>query len=412
MNAALAPSLPLLDTSRAPHAAVDDDARRALVGRVRAFHVVYAILVVNFAIPAVSYIVAPSLAIDTMSQVNAALGGGVWPVSEETALWHMLAVGNVATLAFACFVLLVDVRRFFSVLPVLAFLKGFSALFSLAKAFAFAIPGFFAVFALDGVTTLAMIFFAVRARSAFDALRVDDRRHPDRSPLGLTLLERALLLRPAHVHARLALLRRAGVAPLDLTSADLARGALRMWSRVLFRSHTVGTSRDPVRRTWRARVLRLRVVRFFALVVERAIAPFDMTGLASSSERVTRHLLGAHHEGAQRSYDLELLGVVPGALLALRDRARAVVDGTDPRSAYLRDLVVFEGYHEALLADVERALAGERLVDDASAEDPDLTLRAFLAWCREAPALSRVRPQRSVDGAGIEDGEVLSTLAS
>jgi hypothetical protein len=127
------------------------------------FRVVYAFLTLNFILPAISYVVSPGTAVDTVQKINAALGGPAWPV-ESGQMWHMLAVGNVMTLGVMCAMLLVDLRRFYPILPALAFLKGFSSLYSLALGFTHGLPGFFAIFLLDGVTTAAMIFFATRAR--------------------------------------------------------------------------------------------------------------------------------------------------------------------------------------------------------------------------------------------------------
>ena len=46
-------------------------------------------------------------------------------------------------------------------------------------------------------------------------------------------------------------------------------------------------------------------------------------------------------------------------LEVLRDRVRKIVDGSDPRAAWLRDLVVFEGYHEQLAAAVKPGVVVE-----------------------------------------------------
>ncbi len=167
---------------------------------------------------------------------------------------------------------------------------------------------------------------------------------------------------------------------------QIALGVARMWHRMLFRSETVGTSSAPPRRTWLARLVRPRPLRFPFLVVERAIAPLDFSGLLSTRERVLRHLLGAHHDAAQFAYDLEMLMLDEGALDELLSRTRAVVSGADPRAGYLRDLVVFEGYHEALLGAVERALDGDLGLDPRDARDPDISFFGYLEWCADQPA--------------------------
>jgi hypothetical protein len=129
---------------------------------VRAFRVVYGILILNFLLPAISYAVAPGIAEAQFSEWNELLGGAAYaPPRHE--LWHMLGTTNVVALAFMCALLFWDVRRFSPVLPALLVLKGASAAYSLVLAVALGIPAFYAVFVLDGVTTLAMWFFARRA---------------------------------------------------------------------------------------------------------------------------------------------------------------------------------------------------------------------------------------------------------
>jgi hypothetical protein len=197
-----------------------------------------------------------------------------------------------------------------------------------------------------------------------------------------------LMIAPRAIAGALERVARSGRYPSTPNLWQLQLGVLRMQHRVLFRSETIGTSREqPVRRSWRARLLHARPLRFPFLLRERAIAPLDYSGLASSPERVLRHLLGAHHDGWQLVYDLELLEAAhPGWLERVRDAAADVVHGRDPRAAWLRDLCVFEGYHEQLLDSVERALAGELEVDEPSASDPDITFGAYLAWCARQPA--------------------------
>lgn len=342
----------------------------------RAFQVVYAILVLNFAIPAVSYMAAPELTLDTLDRINRGLGGGPYPFVESGRVWHMLAVGNVMTLAFMCALLLVDLRRFHPVLPALVFLKAYSALYSAWIGVHDGCPAFLAIFALDGTTTVAMVVFA---RAALRA--IGDGPPPD-GPWWV----RALLLRPARIDRALAAVReRRLVAPAP-NVFQVFLGVIRMLHRLVFRSETVGTSlaRAP-RRTFRARLLAMRAVRLPFLVAERAIAPLDLSGMISSRERILRHLLGAHHDAMEFVYDLELLSLHDGALDELAVRARAVVDGTDPRAGWLRDLVVFEGYHEALLEAVETVRRGEPLAAGDRVDDPDASFFAYLRWCASQP---------------------------
>jgi hypothetical protein len=363
---------------------------RALV----AHRLVFALLALNFLVPAVSYIVDPATAEQTLATINQALGGAAMP-AESGHLWHMLAVGNVMTLGFLCALLLVDLERFWPALPGLCFLKGFSAFYSLALGLAHDMPGFLAVFVLDGTSTVAMWFFASRAHRALQALPAEERPLP--------LWWYALFLDPERVRAQLRRVERAAIVERTPTLFQTWQGVARMWLRVMFRPNSVGMCADyAVRDTWRARALRFRFVRFFFLVRERAIAPFDMSGLISSRERIIRHLLGAHHDGPQFVYDLELLALEDGALEELRARAGAVVDGTDPRADWLRDLVVFERYHELLLERTERALAGDLGFTREDRVDPDITLRAFLDWCAFQPASPRAMLARLTTGAGDE----------
>ncbi len=188
-----------------------------------------------------------------------------------------------------------------------------------------------------------------------------------------------LLAWPGAVARALARLAARGPTP---TLWQVELGVLRMWHRVCFRSETIGTcSAHPVRRTLRARLLRWRPLRFPFLLWERAIAPWDMSGLVSSRERVLRHLLGAHHDADQFLYDLEMLDLHPGAVEELLVRVEAVLDGADPRAAWLRDLCVYERYHEDLRDGVRAYLDGA-----AASDDPDISFLAYLAWCRAQPA--------------------------
>jgi hypothetical protein len=195
---------------------------------------------------------------------------------------------------------------------------------------------------------------------------------------------RLLLLRPETVAARLAEAERAGLCAKAPNLWQITLGILRMWHRVLFRSDTIGLSRSrPPRASPRARWLRHRPLRFPFLLAERAVTPWDFSGLLSSRERVLCHLLGAHHDGQEFAYDLQLLRCHPGAAQELRERALAVVRGSSAKAAWLRDLVVYEGYHEELLAAVERELDGHEL--GAALDDPDVTLSGYLAWCAAQP---------------------------
>ena len=195
-----------------------------------------------------------------------------------------------------------------------------------------------------------------------------------------------LLLDPPRVARGLARIRAMGMVDPAPNLWQLEVGVLRMWHRAMFRSETIGTCTDHApRQTLRARLLDNRIVRGPFLLAERAIAPWDMTGLFSSPERITRHLLGAHHDREQCVYDFALLSLYPGALAGLRARVAAVVDGADPRAAWLRDLCVYENYHEQLLGYLDAWLDGSLTLDDDVAANPDITFAAWLGWCAQQP---------------------------
>ncbi|MBK6460225.1 MAG: hypothetical protein IPF92_04345 [Myxococcales bacterium] len=230
-------------------------------------------------------------------------------------------------------------------------------------------------------------------------------------PLAARALEgagRLLLVRPHEVSEGLARARAAGLPCAIPNEWQLTLGVARMWHRMVFRPESVGTGGGaPPRATWRARALALRPLRFPFLVAERAIAPLDFSGLRSSRERGVRHLLAAHHGCDEFIYDFELLELYPGALGELRDRALAIVSGESPRAAWLRDLCVFEGYHEALLAALEARAAAPKAPPPPAA-DPDTSFYAYLAWCARQPAT----PEATLAAALARDFTVSKGVAA
>lgn len=201
-----------------------------------------------------------------------------------------------------------------------------------------------------------------------------------------SLIEKVLLAKPERVREHLALMEATGFVERAPTSWQICQGVLRMLHRVVFRPETVGTCKQfEPRGTVRARLLENRALRFPFLLREKAIAPLDLSGLASSRERIIRHLLGAHHDGHQFVYDLQLLAVHEGALDELERRAEAIVSGEDPRAEWLRDLVVFERYHENLLEAVRAFKRGELRLSPDDDRDPDISFTAYLDWCRSQP---------------------------
>jgi hypothetical protein len=200
------------------------------------------------------------------------------------------------------------------------------------------------------------------------------------------------LLFPKTIAENLETLRTSGlVAPGEVPNLwQIQLGVLRMWHRVVYRPESIGMSKDfAPRKSWRAKLLEKRPFRFPFLLREKAVHPLDFSGLASSVERIHNHLLGAHHDGVQFLYDLQLLRMHDGSdqlLRAVRDEARAVVDGTHPRAAYLRDLVVYERYHENLLEAVESFLNGTFEASPEERADPDIDFLAYLRFCARQPS--------------------------
>lgn len=198
---------------------------------------------------------------------------------------------------------------------------------------------------------------------------------------------RLLLIRPRQIGENLQKVRDSGLVATVPNLWQVTLGVARMWHRIVFRFNSIGTCADhPVRPTWRARLLHWRPARFIPLLWEGAISPWDMTGLLSSRERMTRHLLGAHHDGDQFVYDLQILACYPGALDDVMQRAQRVLSVDDRRSRWLQDLCVHERYHDNLLASVKRAIAGDFGVPAGQANDPDITFTAWLQWCCNQPS--------------------------
>ncbi len=131
----------------------------------RNFQLVFTILTLNFAIPTLSYIFAPEVAVGQFIQLNEMLGGSPYTVDEAAShLWRYLGAANVATLAFMCALLQVNVNRFYAVLVPLTFMKALAATLWLAGFVAQPeYPAFLAAAILDYVTSGAFVFFATRA---------------------------------------------------------------------------------------------------------------------------------------------------------------------------------------------------------------------------------------------------------
>jgi hypothetical protein len=196
-----------------------------------------------------------------------------------------------------------------------------------------------------------------------------------------------LLLAPRAIARNLDRVRDAGLVDEVPNLWQLSLGVLRMWHRIAFRPETIGTcAGHDVRPTLRARLLQYRPLRFPFLLRERAVAPWDLTGLASSPDRLLRHMLGAHHDGVQFVYDMQILQCYPGKLADLQRAAREVAAEDTPRARWLRDLAVYESYHDNLREFVDRAVERGIELSDEDARDPDISFFAYLDWCARQPA--------------------------
>jgi hypothetical protein len=136
----------------------------------RNFQIVYTVLTLQFLLPSLSYLFTPETALSQIDAGCALLGVRPLDTSEHgSGLWRMLSFSNVFALSFNCFLLQLDLRRFYPSLLPLVVLKGGSAVGSLwVWASTTQHPFFLFVVALDGVTACVIAFFAVRARRGLD----------------------------------------------------------------------------------------------------------------------------------------------------------------------------------------------------------------------------------------------------
>ncbi len=141
----------------------------------RNFQLVMTPITLNFAIPSLSYAVAPQLATGSLMQVSRLVGGVPFAPEVENAslLWRALASSNVMTLAFMCFLLQYNLRRYFPVLVPLAFLKLTSAMLFLIIAVTTGQRAYGSITLLDGGTGALFIAVTVLAHRAIQGLADD-----------------------------------------------------------------------------------------------------------------------------------------------------------------------------------------------------------------------------------------------
>ena len=130
------------------------------------------------------------------------------------------------------------------------------------------------------------------------------------------------------------------------------------------------------------------------------MVPGDLSGLGSHPETLIRHVLGTHHEGEQFIYDLQILSCYAGALEELHRRLKDIVEHDTKRSRWLRDLCVYEGYHEAvferlttILESASRAGQANIRVEAEATDNPDICFYAYLSGVLASPK-ARARPGR------------------
>lgn len=133
--------------------------------KYRNFQIVYTFLTLNFFFPALFYAIQPTVAIQSFIDIGSLLSSMEYPLSEESYVWRVLAVGNVLTLAFCCAMLQLNIRRFYPILVPLTFLKG-TAAFGYLMVFLWInpYPTFFWISLWDGLTIFLMLYFCIPAR--------------------------------------------------------------------------------------------------------------------------------------------------------------------------------------------------------------------------------------------------------
>ncbi len=136
--------------------------------KYRNFHIAFFLLGVHFLIPSFMYAFDPQGAVESFETMGRVLGAGPYQYAEDGFIWRVLAAGNVFTLAFMCFMIESNVRRFYVVLAPLCVLKGYSSIgFLLAFILGYRFPAYIGVFIWDGINVLMFLYFA---HSAFWSL--------------------------------------------------------------------------------------------------------------------------------------------------------------------------------------------------------------------------------------------------
>ncbi|MSP63448.1 MAG: hypothetical protein EXR72_24510 [Myxococcales bacterium] len=133
--------------------------------RYRNFQIVFTLLTLNFIVPSLSYAIAPEIAQQSFLDMGRLFHAAPYPKSEDSYTWRFLAVSNVFTLGTMCFMLHLNLRRFYPILPALFVLKAVTALqFLVHFVFVLPYPAFLLIGIFDGLTCALFLFFAGSAR--------------------------------------------------------------------------------------------------------------------------------------------------------------------------------------------------------------------------------------------------------
>jgi hypothetical protein len=137
--------------------------------RYRDFQIVFALLTLNFSIPAVSYVVAPEIAHEQFSRIGEMFGGGAYTAPEPASrVWRYLGAANVMTLGLMCFLMQLNLRRNYVLLGPLTFLKAYNATLFAGGFAVTGYPAFLAIALFDFLTSAAFVFFSRRAYRAIE----------------------------------------------------------------------------------------------------------------------------------------------------------------------------------------------------------------------------------------------------
>jgi len=129
----------------------------------RNFQVAFCLLGLHFLFPSFMYALNPESAVARFGMMGGILGAGEYKyaAAEGGYLWRVLGAGNVFTLAFMCFLIQSNVRRFYVVLIPLCVLKAYASIgFLITYIFAYRYPVFFGVFIWDATNVLMFLYFA------------------------------------------------------------------------------------------------------------------------------------------------------------------------------------------------------------------------------------------------------------